>query len=238
MRLPCIHCPAQSPSGCGCSPLLPLLGFVLNGLLSLLPAAHIGPADPDMGHGAHDHAHHGDHAAAHSGRRKSWGSGDDHHPTAIHKYAGLVSFIGPAVLGASFVLAAMMFFAMRGANMHTPFIQTYFSWMPSWRSERERGVPARPAVHADGAHHHRCWNAHSPVQRWIHANRPGISAVLRLSQPVRVLHARARARRQLSGSVRWVGRRRTLLVLVDRVLVLGEGERGRWQEGVHRQPHR
>ena len=37
-------------------PLLPLLGFVINGLLSLVPATVLGPRDPDMAHGA-DGAH-------------------------------------------------------------------------------------------------------------------------------------------------------------------------------------
>ncbi|MFM8781492.1 MAG: hypothetical protein ACKOFO_08505, partial [Gemmatimonadota bacterium] len=39
--------------------LLPLLGFIANGLLSLTAAAHPGPADPSAGHG-HGDAHHGD----------------------------------------------------------------------------------------------------------------------------------------------------------------------------------
>lgn len=107
-------------------PLLPLLGFIINGLLSLVPAAHVGPADPDMGHGhaddgsvnapagVHDHAH-----------------GDDSHVVARPKYASLVSIIGPGVLVIAFVLAAAMFFAMRGAHMDTPFVQRYWSWMPA-----------------------------------------------------------------------------------------------------------
>ncbi len=106
-------------------PLLPLLGFIINGLLSLIPASHVGPADPDMGHGhdddsgvnapagVHDHAH-----------------GDDSHVVARPKYASLVSLIGPGVLVIAFILAASMFFAMRGAHMDTPFIQRYWSWMP------------------------------------------------------------------------------------------------------------
>jgi len=33
-------------------PLLPLVGFVINGLLSLVPATHLGPSDPDVAHDA------------------------------------------------------------------------------------------------------------------------------------------------------------------------------------------
>ena len=37
-------------------PLLPLLGFVLNGLLSLTSAYHAGPLDPQASHGEEGHA--------------------------------------------------------------------------------------------------------------------------------------------------------------------------------------
>ena len=46
-------------------------------------------------------------------------------------YAGLVSLIGPGVLIAAFGLALAIFFAMRGlGEMHAPFVQRYFGWMP------------------------------------------------------------------------------------------------------------
>ncbi|HET9424241.1 MAG TPA: NADH-quinone oxidoreductase subunit L [Gemmatimonadaceae bacterium] len=118
-------------------PLLPLLGFVINGLLSLIPAYHAGPSDPSADSHSHshsdgngdgngngnDHADHADHAhGAH---------GDDHHPVTVHKYAGITSIVGPLVLAGSFVLALMAFLAMRGAGeVHAPFIQHYFSWIP------------------------------------------------------------------------------------------------------------
>jgi NADH-quinone oxidoreductase subunit L len=107
-------------------PLLPLAGFVINGALSLLPAYHAGPADPGLSHGdAHgEHAVQGDEHGAH---------GDDHHEVQRHPYASLVSIVGPGVLLVSFLLTAMIFFAMRGAGggeIAQPFIQRYFSWMP------------------------------------------------------------------------------------------------------------
>src|SRR5688572_18708977 len=105
-------------------PLLPLLGFVINGLLSLVPAYHAGPSDPTVhSHDSHSPSHsHGD----------GNGNGDAHHaPPAVHRYAGIASIVGPLVLVGSFVLALMAFFAMRGAGeMHAPFIQHYFSWIP------------------------------------------------------------------------------------------------------------
>jgi len=101
-------------------PLLPLLGFVLNGLLSLVAAVRLGPVDPGASH-ADARAHDARGGAAH---------GDDHHPVARHRYAALTSLIGPGVLVLSFLLATAIFLAMRAAGAHEPFVQRYFSWMP------------------------------------------------------------------------------------------------------------
>ena len=110
-------------------PILPLLGFLVNGLLSISSAFRFGPADPGASHAESHHASPaGTHDAAGGGAH-----GDDHHPVARHRHAGLVSLIGPGVLVASFALAVAIFAAMRGAGggaMHTPFVQQYFSWMP------------------------------------------------------------------------------------------------------------
>jgi NADH-quinone oxidoreductase subunit L len=106
-------------------PLLPLLGFVLNGLLSLTSAFHFGPDDPGADHGPDTHA-----VAAHD-HTGGGAHGDDHHPVQQHRYAGLASLIGPGVLIAAFALALAIFLAMRGVGeMHAPFVQRYFSWMP------------------------------------------------------------------------------------------------------------
>jgi NADH-quinone oxidoreductase subunit L len=109
-------------------PLLPLLGFVINGALSLAGAFHAGPADPTLAHGD---AHGNDaHAAAHDADGEG-GVGDDHHPVVRHRFAALTSIIGPGVLVLSFLLSAAIFFAMRGAGeISAPFVQRYFSWMP------------------------------------------------------------------------------------------------------------
>ncbi len=113
-------------------PLLPLLGFVINGALSLASVFHAGPGDPALAHGeAHgvDDGGHG-HAAAHDDDAHG-ATGDDHHPVVRHRFAGVASIVGPGVLILSFLLAAAIFLAMRGAGeMTAPFIQRYFSWMP------------------------------------------------------------------------------------------------------------
>ena len=85
-------------------PLLPLLGFVINGSLALSAVWKTGPADPSAGgHGHADapaHAHHDD---AHA---------DVDHHVVRHKYAGIVNLVGPGVLVATFGLALAIFAAM------------------------------------------------------------------------------------------------------------------------------
>jgi NADH-quinone oxidoreductase subunit L len=112
-------------------PVLPLLGFLINGALSLASAYHAGPADPSLSHGDHgDHGAHDTHAA-HADEHGA--TGDDHHEVKRHRYAGLTSIVGPGVLVLSFLLTAAIFLAMRGAGggeIAAPFIQRYFSWMP------------------------------------------------------------------------------------------------------------
>jgi len=105
-------------------PVLPLLGFALNGFLSLKHAAHAGPADPTA---ASEHAH-GDHAHAAHGHDDH---GHDDHHTARHPAAKLVSLIGPGVLLLSFGLAVAIFGAMRAAHIEDPYILTLFQWMPT-----------------------------------------------------------------------------------------------------------
>src|SRR4051812_21712042 len=99
-------------------PILPLLGFVINGLLSLIPAYHAGPSDPTT----HSHS---------PGDGNGHVAHQDHHAPAVHRYAGIASIVGPLVLAGSFAVAVMAFLAMRNAGeMRAPFIQHYFSWIP------------------------------------------------------------------------------------------------------------
>ena len=113
-------------------PLLPLLGFVINGLLALTSAYHPGPADPDTAHGHGGEAHPHSHADPHAHDHGTGGGahGDDHHAPARHRFAGLVSLIAPGVMVLSFGLAAAIFLAMTGTELHAPYVQRYFSWMP------------------------------------------------------------------------------------------------------------
>jgi NADH-quinone oxidoreductase subunit L len=112
-------------------PVLPLFGFLLNGALSLKAAAKLGPDDPSAA--GHDHAHDGDHhndgAGAGAQHTDAHISLDDH-PVVRHKYAGLVSLIGPGVLVIAFGLAVAIFAAMRSVDMAQPYVETLFRWMP------------------------------------------------------------------------------------------------------------
>ena len=116
-------------------PLLPLLGFVLNGALTLFGAYRAGPGDP----GAHPHDTQGtpeEEHEAHTTHDVTGGGahGDDHHVVVRHRFATLSTIIGPGVMVLAFALAVAIFIAMRGAGggeLHSPFVQRYFSWIPA-----------------------------------------------------------------------------------------------------------
>jgi NADH-quinone oxidoreductase subunit L len=96
--------------------------------LSIASAGRVGPADPSAaGHGddAHGHGHGDDHGDS------GGGHGDDHHPVARHKFAGIVSIVGPAVLLLSFGLTVAILMAMLGVDREAPFVRTLFAWMPA-----------------------------------------------------------------------------------------------------------
>ena len=99
-------------------PVLPFIGFLVNGMLSLLPATHMGPADPAAAGHDHGHAGEGDADYGH----------DDHH-VARHPYHRIVSLVGPAVLGIAFALTVGIFFALSGAHAEEPFVRTLFPWL-------------------------------------------------------------------------------------------------------------
>jgi hypothetical protein len=94
-------------------PILPLIGFLINGALSLWTAFHAGPADPFLSHGdGHAHAP----AGAGPDPDSHGAHGDDHHVVVRHRFAGVASIVGPGVLVLSFLLTVAIFFAMRGAG--------------------------------------------------------------------------------------------------------------------------
>ncbi len=110
-------------------PILPLAGFVINGLLSL-SSARLGPDDPN----APDDDPHPEglaEAPAISHAEEAGAAGDDHHAVKRHRWAGVTSVVGPGVLILTFLLALGIWQAMAVAHPEAPFIQSYFSWMPA-----------------------------------------------------------------------------------------------------------
>ncbi|MDB4951000.1 MAG: proton-translocating NADH-quinone oxidoreductase, chain [Gemmatimonadetes bacterium] len=119
---------------------LPLLGFVLNGLLSITAARRALPALPPVGDphwDAHhepseqEHHAHGDdaHPAAHADDHGAHGhDAHGHGPKpATHT---LPSFIAPGVLIAAFAVAVVNFLRMLAAHPETAWVHEYWSWMP------------------------------------------------------------------------------------------------------------
>ena len=110
-------------------PVLPLAGFVINGLLSL-SGARFGPADPNTP-GHHPHPDGGAEAPAISHAEETGSAGNDHHAVKRHRWAAVTSIVGAGVLILSFLLALGIWQAMASTQAETPFIQNYFSWMPA-----------------------------------------------------------------------------------------------------------
>ena len=117
-------------------PLLPFLGFLINGALSIGAAYHAGPSDPALAHGdSHGNSHEAGtgHDPVGHGDTGGDATGDDHHAVKRHRFAGLTSIVGAGVLVLAFALSVAIYLAMLGAGggaMEHPFIQRYFSWMP------------------------------------------------------------------------------------------------------------
>ncbi|HZS59394.1 MAG TPA: NADH-quinone oxidoreductase subunit L [Gemmatimonadaceae bacterium] len=122
-------------------PVLPLLGFAINGAISLFSSGRPGPADP----GAHSSDHgSSDHSSSLRDSSTSASEEDSSHGTSHHdthpagkteghaagpRFGGLVSFVGPIVVLASFAIAVAIFMAMLGTQADTPFVQKTFPWL-------------------------------------------------------------------------------------------------------------
>ncbi len=107
-------------------PVFPLIGFLINGWLSLQTAAKLGPKDPTAHHSHHDGDGHAN--DSHGGHDDDHGHG---HAPPPHRHARIVSIIGPAVLWAAFGLSVSIFAALAGAHAEAPFIRSLFTWIPA-----------------------------------------------------------------------------------------------------------
>ena len=89
--------------------LLPLLGFLANGLLALVAGVRSADAlRAGHGEGGHDHGH---------------------APSSKPATHTLPSIIGPGVMGIAFILALINFVGMLGADLHDPVVIRYFTWI-------------------------------------------------------------------------------------------------------------
>ena len=162
-------------------PLLPFIGFLINGWLSIASAAHVGPKDPSAA--GHD-------AAAARGRPRPRVGLAARTATITTRWRGtstpgIVSIVGPAVLLLSFGLTVAIFMAMLGVSREAPFVRTLFSWIPAGDLHIDAALQVDPLVDGDDARRDWRRDADSYLQRRVHAGRPGLSALLRVPQPVR-----------------------------------------------------
>ena len=124
--------------------LLPLIGFLINGAASLVAARrdHRDRLAHAVAHSdAHPHAAGGDavNAAHATPDAHSRDAGEEDREEAALPHVApeqhgwthtLPTFVAPGVLLLSFLLALVNFMGMRGADLHGPIVETYFSWMP------------------------------------------------------------------------------------------------------------
>ena len=90
--------------------------------------------------------------------------------------------------------------------------------------------------HVPDGHVHRDPDPH--LLDGVHARRPALSAVLHVPVALLLLDARPGGVGQRLHDLHLLGARRRLLLPPDRLLVRGQEERRRGQQGVHRQPGR
>jgi NADH-quinone oxidoreductase subunit L len=109
-------------------PLLPFAGFLVNGALSLLASARLGPPDPGAVHRSDSNSGEGDIAASHQDAHNDHGQHGNHvrHGNSATR---IVSFVGPAVVAASFLLTLAIFGVLRDARADTPFVRGLFTWI-------------------------------------------------------------------------------------------------------------
>ena len=99
-------------------------------------------------------------------------------------------------------------------------------------------LSARSAVVDLHADRHRRGLVHLRLRHRLHARRDRLLSLLRLHGSVHVFDARAGDGLKLPDDVCRLGRRRSLFVPADRLLLRSPGSRERFAQGIHHESHR
>jgi NADH-quinone oxidoreductase subunit L len=109
--------------------LLPLVGFLINGVAAMV-AVRRSPPPTLVQHLPHE-AEHASEEEAHADLHEAHpATPEPHKGEAVGWTHSLPSLVAPGVVGLAFVIALVNFFRMLGAELHDPVVETYFSWMP------------------------------------------------------------------------------------------------------------
>ncbi len=144
---------------------------------------------------------------------------------------GAAGWIGTLAIGLAFVSAVARCISLQGhASDHRQLVSSLWDYAVDGRHRREAVDPRRPAVGLHDPRRDGRLDADPPLQRQLHEERPRQRALLRVPQLLRLLDARAGARRQLPAADRRLGVRRRRLVPADLLLVPPRhGDEGRHQ---------
>ena len=148
-------------------------------------------------------------------------------------------WFGTAMIALSFVASLIAFFALRSLDPDVRANVTQGFHLDSGRKLPCRfPLPRRPAVVDDDPLRHGYRHADPPLRDRIHARRRALLALLRVSEPVRGLDARARHGLQLPHDLHGLGRRGPVFVPPHLVLVRARLRSSGRQEGLHHEPRR
>jgi NADH-quinone oxidoreductase subunit L len=105
--------------------LLPLLGFLINGILGLISGVRSADAlrVPD------DHGEGGSEAAHGSAAKGTHDGHEGDRMGALPLTQALPTWVGPGVLGIAFLLTLVNFLRMFGTDLHEPVVISYWGWM-------------------------------------------------------------------------------------------------------------
>src|SRR5512133_2012626 len=124
-------------------PVLPFLGFLVNGLLYLVAHSRLGGKDAPLGsHGAHD-GHGAAHGASH-GAHDDHGTGHGAHHDIPFK--AVHTWVGPIASGLSFVFALLAILSWwKETGGHHEVVATLWTWIPmganaGWFGSRDFAV--------------------------------------------------------------------------------------------------